>query len=84
MDNTLSKHTALAIFQGLRVPKVLEDYGLDAKKRVLTVENAEKAAMAGGVEVVEITGRRGMIGAVEGVGCFDMGLKAAMIPEDWQ
>jgi methanogenesis imperfect marker protein 11 len=84
MDNTLSKHTALAIFQGLRVPKVLEDYGLDAKKRVLTVENAEKAAMAGGVEVVEITGRRGMIGAVAGVGCFDMGLKAAMIPEDWQ
>ena len=24
------------------------------------------------------------IGAVAGVGCFDMGPRAAMVPEDWQ
>ena len=83
-ENTLSQHTALAIFKGLKIPKVLEDYGMDAKLRVLKVEDALVAAEAGGVEIVEITGRRGMIGAVGGVGCFDMGLRAAMIPEDWQ
>jgi methanogenesis imperfect marker protein 11 len=83
-QNTFSQHTALAIFKGLRVPKLLEDYGLAAKKRVLKVEDANVAAKAGGVEIVEITGRRGAIGAVAGVGCFDMGMRAAMLPEDWE
>jgi len=83
-ENTLSQHTAVAIFKGLRIPKILVDYGMSAKMLVLKVEDAEAAAMASGVEVVEITGRRGMIGAVAAIGCFDMGLRAAMIPEDWQ
>ncbi len=82
--NTFSQHTSLAIYRGLRVPKVLEDYGLAAKKKVLTVEEAIKAAKTGGAEIVEITGKRGAIGAVAGVGCFDMGLRAAMLPEDWE
>ena len=82
--NTFSQQTSLAIFKGLRVPKVLEEYGMAAKTRVLAVEDATKAAKAGGVEVVEITGKRGAIGAVAGVGCFDMGLRAAMLPEDWE
>ncbi|HVO77993.1 MAG TPA: hypothetical protein VMS79_03905 [Methanomassiliicoccales archaeon] len=83
-ENTLSKHTALAVFKGLRIPKILEDYGMRAKKEILTIEDAVAAAQAGGTEIVEITGRRGAIGAVAGVGCFDMGPRAAMIPEDWQ
>lgn len=82
-ENTLSQHTAMAIFSGLKVPKVLEDYGLRAKQHILKIEDAAKAAEQGGLEIVEITGRRGMIGAVAGVGCFDMGMRAAMLPEDW-
>jgi tRNA(Ile2) C34 agmatinyltransferase TiaS len=73
----------MAIFSGLKVPKVLEDYGLRAKQHILKIEDATKAAEQGGLEIVEITGRRGMIGAVAGVGCFDMGMRAAMLPEDW-
>ena len=59
------------------------DYGLRAKVEILTVPDAEKAAKEGGAEIVEITGRRGLIGALAGLGCHDLGIKAAGLPEDW-
>jgi methanogenesis imperfect marker protein 11 len=82
-ENTVSSNTALVILNGLRMPQVLVDYGLRAKMEVLTVQDAEKAAKAGGAEIVEITGRRGLIGALAGLGCHDLGIKAAGLPEDW-
>jgi len=59
------------------MPQVLVDYGLRAKAEVLTIKDAEKAAEAGGAEIIEITGRRGLIGALAGLGCHDLGIKAA-------
>jgi tRNA(Ile2) C34 agmatinyltransferase TiaS len=41
-------------------------------------------ASRNGVEVVEITGRRGTIGAVAAIGCFDLGVRAAGLPEDFE
>ena len=82
-ENTVSNNTSLVILKGLRIPQVLVDYGLRAKAEVLTIQEAEKAAEAGGAEIIEITGRRGLIGALAGLGCHDLGIKAAGLPDDW-
>jgi tRNA(Ile2) C34 agmatinyltransferase TiaS len=70
-ENTLSKNTTLAIFQGL-------------KKTILTVDMARDVAEKNGVRLVEITGKRGAIGAVAAIGCFDLGIRAASLPEDFE
>ena len=36
-----------------------------------------------GVQIVQVTGDKGTIGAVAAIGCFDMGIKAAGLPEDF-
>jgi methanogenesis imperfect marker protein 11 len=80
---TFSQNTVLAIIKGLRIPEIVRDYGQRAKREVLTIEDAEYAARKGGVELVEITGPRGAIGAVAGIGCHDLGIEAAGLPEDF-
>lgn len=81
-ENTFSDNTTLAIFQGLKIPAEVEEYGYRAKRELFKIEDARKVADNNGVQIVEITGRRGTIGAVAGIGCFDMGWKAAALPED--
>lgn len=83
-DHTVSEHTTLAIFEGLRIPDELLAYGLSAKRQILTKEGARQVAEETGVELVEITGSRGMIGAVAGIACHDIGLEAAGLPEDFE
>jgi methanogenesis imperfect marker protein 11 len=80
---TISQNTVLAICKGLRIPEVVQEYGLRAKREVLKVEDAISAAKKGGVELVEITGPRGAIGALAGIGCHDLGIEAAGLPEDF-
>ena len=81
-ENTVSQNTTIAMYQGLAVPEPARAYGLRAKKEILKVEDAVKAAEASGIRLIEITGKRGTIGAVAGIGCFDMGLAAAALPGD--
>ena len=69
---------------GYAIPKELEDYGWNAKKVIYKPQQALDVAERTGVQVVEITGKRGTIGAVAAIGCFDLGLKAAGLPEDFE
>jgi len=82
--NTYSDQTAMAVFQGLDVPRRLVKYGADAKETILSIHDAEHAAGHHGVELHEVTGRRGLIGAVAAIGCFDLGLYSAGLPEDFR
>ncbi len=82
-EHTLSKHTSLAIFEGLKIPDEVKTFGQHAKDTIRTHEEAEKIAKENHVTMVEITGKRGMIGALAAVGCFDMGLFAAGLKEDF-
>ena len=61
----------------------MPEYGLDAKRKILTKGEAVDVATSNGVRLVEITGGIGTIGAVAGIGCFDMGLKSAALFEDF-
>ncbi len=80
---TYSDQTALAVFEGLDIPKRLVKFGADAKETILSIHDAEHAAKEHGVQIHEITGKRGCIGAVAAIGCFDLGLYSAGLPEDF-
>jgi len=80
---TYSDQTSLAVFEGLEVPKRLVKFGADAKETILSIHDAEHVAKEQGVQIHEITGRRGCIGAVAAIGCFDLGLYSAGLPEDF-
>ncbi len=81
--NTFSDQTSMAVYEGLEIPRKLVRYGADAKETILSIHDAEHAAKENGVHIHEITGRRGAIGAVAAIGCFDLGLYSAGLPGDF-
>jgi len=81
--NTYSDHTCMAAFEGLEIPRRLVKFGAEAKESILSIHDAEHVARDQGVRLVEVTGRRGAIGAVAAIGCFDLGLYSAGLPEDF-
>jgi methanogenesis imperfect marker protein 11 len=83
-QNTYSSETVMAVFEGLEVPPKLTRFGADAKETILSIPDAEHVAEANEVRIVEITGRRGAIGAVAAIGCVDLGLYSAGLPEDFR
>jgi len=82
--NTYSDQSVIATFEGLEVPRKLVKYGADAKHMILAIHDAEHIAKETGVELIEVTGRRGSIGALAAIGCFDLGLYSAGLPEDFR
>lgn len=82
-NHTLSKHTSMAVFEGLRIPDEIGDYGMEAKSRIIAFEEAETLSKDHGIRMIEISGKRGMIGALAAIGCFDLGIKAAGLKEDF-
>lgn len=79
-----SEDAVITVFKGLKIPEKLREYGIRAKTELLTNDDAVKAAEENGVQIICVTGTKGMIGAVAAIGCFDMGGEAAGIPEDFQ
>ena len=82
-ENSYSSDTVMTVYKGLKIPKELEEFGWSAKRTIYQVDDALRVAEKCGVQVIEITGKRGTIGAVAAIGCFDMGIKAAGVPEDF-
>lgn len=83
-ENTHSEHTSVAAFEGLDIPSKLVRYGADAKETLLAIHDAEHIAEECGARIIEVTGKRGAIGALAAIGCFDLGLYAAGLPEDFR
>ncbi|MCL2143525.1 MAG: DUF1743 domain-containing protein [Methanomassiliicoccaceae archaeon] len=82
-ENTYSDNTVMTVFNGLKIPNALEDFGWKAKHILFEVDDALKVAKESGVDVIQITGAKGTIGAVAAIGCFDMGVRSAGVPEDF-
>jgi len=70
-EHTESGETGLAIYTGIDVPEELRRYSSTAKMRMVEVEEAYAVAEATGVELVEITGEQGLIGALAAIGFCD-------------
>ncbi len=81
-EHSFSDNSSLAIYMGLRVPEGVRLFGRRAKGEFLTWEEAERLAAGSGVELHTITGKRGHIGALAAIGCYDMGIAAAALPSD--
>ncbi len=83
-ENTFSSETVMASYEGIDVPASAVRFGAEAKDVILSIHDAEHAAEKSGIAVHEVTGRRGAIGAVAAIGCVDLGLYSAGLPEDFK
>ncbi len=79
---TTSSETCVAIFEGLKMPRSIVEYGMTAKRAILKPKSAFRVAENSNVAVKELTGARGAIGAVACIGCFDLGMLASALPTD--
>ncbi len=80
-----SDDAIMTVFQGLAIPKPLADFGWSCKSILYKPEDAVKVAEENGVQIISLKGgTKGVIGAVAAIGCFDMGEKAAGVPQDFE
>ncbi|MCL2157213.1 MAG: DUF1743 domain-containing protein [Methanobrevibacter sp.] len=70
-ENTLSDDTAIAILDGIQIPKQLKNYSMDAKTKMITIEEAEKVANELNIPLIPITGNLGKIGALAALGIYN-------------
>jgi len=70
-ESTLSDDTAIAILDGIQIPKELKNYSMDAKTRMVTIDEAEKVANDLNIPLVSITGDNGKIGALAALGLYN-------------
>lgn len=82
--NSYSEDAVMTVFKGLRIPKELTDFGFSAKSVMYTDADAIAVAEKCGVQIINVTGHGGTIGAVSAIGCFDLGPEAAGVPEDFE
>ncbi len=69
--HTLSSKTSIAVLDGISVPEKLREYAEAAKKSMIYLEEAEEAAKEIGIELVEVTGSEGKIGALAALGLYN-------------
>jgi methanogenesis imperfect marker protein 11 len=82
-EHTFSSETVMASYEGVDIPATAVRFGAEAKDTILSIHDAEHAAERSGILLHEVTGRRGAIGAVAAIGCADLGLYSAGLPEDF-
>ncbi len=80
--HSYSTDAVMTVYQGLSIPKALTDFGWSAKSVMYKLEDAEKIASDCGVQIIQVTGSGGTIGAVAAIGCVDLGPDAADVSED--
>ncbi|GAB4307792.1 MAG: DUF1743 domain-containing protein [Methanobacteriaceae archaeon] len=69
--NTLSDKTAVAILEGIKIPEKLRKYSEAAKRSMISVKEAEKLADSVGIQLIEVTGSQGKIGALAALGLYN-------------
>jgi methanogenesis imperfect marker protein 11 len=67
-EDTLSKHTGVAFWSGISIPDDLLLFSNQARKSIVAIDQAKKAAKDAGIDLQTVTGERGFIGAVAGLG----------------
>jgi len=69
--STLSDKTSMAILDGIKIPEKLKEYAMATKKSMMSLEEAEKTAKESGIELIEVTGSQGKIGALAALGLYN-------------
>lgn len=69
--DTLSDKTAIAILEGLSIPKELRDYSIATKSGMMDVKTAEKLASELNIPLIAVTGEQGKVGALAALGLYN-------------
>ncbi|AEA47398.1 hypothetical protein [Archaeoglobus veneficus] len=77
-----SENACAVFFRGVLIPKILKNFGDAVKMGVVDELEALKLAKKLGLVVAEITGTRGVIGAMAGIGYADRGIECAAYSND--
>lgn len=78
---TYSDNTAIAVLRGLTIPRELKVFANRVRRLEVTVREAEDAAKRAGVSVYEVTGKRGIIGAIASLAFFRSSPEVLMNPD---
>ena len=81
-EMTISNEGHMVVWDHLFVPDELENYGFDAKHRIISLDEALSFADKMQIEHYEITGKRGLIGAIATVGLMNTGIKSVAMYND--
>jgi methanogenesis imperfect marker protein 11 len=79
-DLTSSKHTGMAVWEGINIPRRLRYYSDDCRKGIVTLERTLELADDFDITLLEITGTRGLIGAAAALGYAEDHVKAVQLP----
>ncbi len=77
-----SQNACAVFFKGIIVPRLIKEFGDIVKMEIVDELEAEKLAKRFGLIVAEITGLRGVIGALAGVGYYDRGVDCTAFSSD--
>ncbi len=69
--DTLSDKTAIAILEGIDIPKKLREYSIATKSGMMDVETAESVANELNIPLITVTGDQGKVGALAALGLYD-------------
>ncbi|MBP2143119.1 methanogenesis imperfect marker protein 11 [Methanococcus voltae] len=81
-EKTLSNKTSIAIYFGITPSKSMRLYTLNAKREMVSIEDAKMVAMRNNIDIMEVTGDGGIIGAVAALGLSENHDMASKLPED--
>ena len=69
--DTLSDKTAIAILEGIGIPKKLKEYAIATKTGMMDIEQCEKVAEELNIPLIAVTGNQGKVGALAALGLYD-------------
>lgn len=68
---SISKDTGMAVMTRIQAPEQLKTYAMKVKSEKVYVAEAHKVAEQTGIRTIQITGERGLIGALSAIGLVD-------------
>jgi len=77
-----SDDACMTVYNGIEIPEKLRKYTRKVKSRVVKLEEAERLADQFAIKRVEITGKKGLIGALAALAYYDAGLECAALADD--
>lgn len=79
-ETTLSDETGMAVMHGIEIDGRLMDFAKRARSGMISLKDAEEVALKCGVELIEIKGSRGLIGALAAIPYVESPDEAVRLP----
>jgi len=81
-EMTVSNEAHMVVWNHLFVPDEIKNYGIDAKRKIISLDEALDFADRMKLEHYKISGKRGLIGAIATVGLMNSGIASVAMYND--